>query len=446
MINFAGMELPLPMGNYRWLTVDEIKDLDLLSIDPDGDTCYILEVDLEYPREIHDRHNDYPLAARNRKIDETEVSPYNQAFLDRNEEQFKSSQKLCPDLYDKEKYVCSLKNLKLFLQQGMRLKGVRRVFCADQSPFLAPYIKFNSEKRLGSTSKFESDFFKLANNSIYGKTIESLRNRTNVDIVKEPGRAKKLTSKPQFKGFQILDEEITVVQSVKRSLTLNKPIACGFIVLENAKNIMGDFWYNTLKEIYDDKIKLILSDTDSFVYAVQTEDGYQDLYNIRDKMDLSGYDKSTPLGKFHDPSNKKVPGMFSDERPKEIIREVVALKPKMYSLLTKKLTCDQKSGNPDHDCTSGCVEGYSITAKGITKSAQRRITHEDYKSCLNFRETIDKTGTQMTVSNTIRAYGHKLYTISINKRGLSAYDDKKYICDDGISTLSHGNYNIPRRQ
>ena len=183
MVTSTGMELPLPTGNYQWLSVDEIKKLDLLSIDPDGDTCYILEVDLEYPREIHDRHNDYPLAAINRTIDETEVSPYNRAFLDRNEEKFKPSEKLCPDLYDKEEYVCSLKNLQLFLQQGMKLKGIRRVFSADQSPFLAPYIKFNSEKRLASTSKFESDFFKLANNSIYGKTIESLRGVTVLMLI-----------------------------------------------------------------------------------------------------------------------------------------------------------------------------------------------------------------------------------------------------------------------
>ena len=260
--------------------------------------------------------------------------------------------------------------------------------------------------------------------------------------MKELKKAKKLTSKPQFKGFQILDEDITVVQTVKRTLTLNKPIACGFVVLENAKNIMGDFWYNTLKPLYDEKIKLILSDTDSFVYAVQTDDGYQDLYDIRDKMDLSGYDKNTPLGKFHDPSNKKVPGMFSDERPREIIREVVALKPKMYSLLTKKLICDAKEETPGHTCRESCFGGNSITAKGITKSAQRLITHDDYKSCLNFRKSLESTGTQLTVCNTIRSYGHELYSVSINKRGLSAYDDKKYVCDDGVSTLSHGHYSL----
>ena len=336
-----GMELPLPTGNFQWLDRTEIEDLDILSIDPDGDKCYILEVDLDYPPFLHDWHNNYPLAVRSRLISESEISPYNQdqEFLKINNEKFKSTKKLTPDLHPKSKYVCSIRTLQLFIQQGLQLKRIHRVFSADQSNFLQPYIKFNSEKRLASATKFESDFFKLANNAVYGKFIESLRNRTNVEIVKDQRTAKKLTSKPQFKGFQMLDEEVAVVQSVKKTLKLNKPIACGFVVLENAKFIMGDFWFNTLKPMYGDRIKLLLSDTDSFIYGVETEDGYKDLHGIRHKMDLSGYDSSTCLGQFHDPANKKIPGMFSDERPLEIIQEVIALKPKMYSLLTQKLVC-----------------------------------------------------------------------------------------------------------
>ena len=312
---------------------------------------------------------------------------------------------------------------------------------ADQSRFLESYIKFNSEKRLAATSKFESDFFKLANNAIYGKFIESLRNRTDVSIVKDPSKARKLTSKPQFKGFQILDEDVVVVQSVKRKLVLNKPIACGFVVLENAKFIMGDFWYNTLKPMYGNKINLLLSDTDSFIYGVETEDGYEDLYNIRHKLDLSGYDKSTSLGKYHDPKNKKIPGMFSDERPTEIIKEVIALKPKMYSLLTQKLKCEHR-----HDrgkCSKDCLEKTSITAKGITKSAQRSISHENYRECLNFRDDPFNKGNTLTTIKSIRSFEHKIYSLSIRKRGLSAYDDKKYITYDGIRTLSYGHYKIP---
>ena len=152
-------------------------------------------------------------------------------------------------------------------------------------------------------------------------------------------------------------------------------------------------------------------------------------YAIRHKMDLSGYDQSTPLRKYHDPTNKKIPGMFSDERPSEII------KPKMYSLLTKKLICE-KHGMCDRSCTVGS----SIT--GITKAAQKCITHENYRECLEFRNDMTSKGNSMSTVRSIRSYGHNLYSISIRKRGLSAFDDKKFIKENGIETLSYGHFRI----
>ena len=429
------MSLKLPMKNFRWLNRNEIDSMNFIKIDPEGDTCYIMEVDLGYPEVIHDRHNDFPLAVESKVICENKLSPFNRQFLQRHKEKFKPSRKLCPDLVDKEHFVCSLKNLQLYLDQGLVLGKIHRVLAIDQSDFVTPYINFNSQKRQEAKSDFEKDFFKLANNSIYGKFIESLRNRTNVDIVRDEKTAKRLTSKPQFLGFHLLDEQTTVVQSVKRTVTLNKPIACGFIVLENAKHIMGNFWYNVLKPKYDDKIKLLLSDTDSFIYGVYTNDGYEDLYAMKDLMDLSGYIKNTPLEKFYDPQNKKVPGKFSDEKPTEIIREVIALKPKMYSVLSKKLIC-KGTNDSTHKCNYKCFNGHAVTAKGITKASQKLIRHEDYHRVLTSQSTT------MTKTKTIRSFNNKLYSIIVHKRGLSGFDDKKFILDDGICTLSYGHYSL----
>ena len=285
---------------------------------------------------------------------------------------------------------------------------------------------------------------------MYGKFIEGLRNRTDVHIVKDERKAKHLTSKPQFRAFQILDEDITIVQCTKRQLTLNKPIACGFTVLENSKYIMTNFWYNVLKPRYGSDIKLLLSDTDSFLYSVYTDDSYRDLYELRNHMDLASYDENTCLGKFKDMANKKVPGKFSDEKPTEIIKEVISLKPKMYSVLTEKLVCrkvheceeacfqDAVTCSKTHECVESCLIGHKVTAKGIARAAQKKISHEDY------REVLEKQSTTMTSSRSIRSFNHNLYSISINKRGLSSFDDKKYILDDGISTLSYGHYKISK--
>ena len=433
----AAMSMKLPIGNFRWLDEEEIAKFDVSAVDPDGEHCYILQVDLMYPSAIHDAHNDYPLAVEHKKIEEKDLSPYNKQFLSIHKEKFKSSKKLCPDLRDKYNYVCSIKNLQFFISQGLVLEKIHKVLVADQTNFLKPYIEFNSAKRLQATSKFESDFFKLCNNAIYGKTIEDLRKRSRVDIVKDPKKAKKLTSRPQFKGFHILDEHLTVVQSMKSKITLNKPIACGFMVLENAKHLMGSFWYTVLKPKYGGKIKLLLSDTDSFIYAAYTDDGYEDLYSIRQHMDLSGYSKDSS---FYDSTNKKVPGKFSDEKPKEIIRESINLKPKMYSLLTKKLECKEVEDDPKHECDSKCFIGHSATAKGVPESAKKFITHDHY------RNVLETHGTTVTSAKSIRSFGHNLYSIAIRKRGLSSFDDKKYILDNGIEMLSYGHYKLDSMQ
>ena len=432
----AGMMSKLPYGGFRWLETDEIDNLDIKTINSDGEICYILEVDLDYPKHLHDNHSDYPLAVEKKIITEDQISPVNQEFLKINKEKFRPSTKLVPDLHNKIKYVCSLRNLQLYLNKGLVLKKIHRVLVANQKNYMSSYIEFNSLKRQAAKTDFEKDFFKLLNNSVYGKFIESVRKRTNVEVVRDIKRAKKLTSKPQFIGFNILDKDVTLVQTTKKKIKLDKPLSSGFMVLENAKYIMYDFWYNTLKPKYGSKIKLLLSDTDSFIYGVYTEDAYKDLHDMRNLMDLSGYEKDTVLGKFSDKSNKKVPGKFSDEKPLEIIKEVVANKPKMYSIITKKIFCLTKDKIAHHLCDENCRNGHSATAKGVPRVAKQKIAHQDYKDVLL------TSGTSMVSAQSIRTINNSLYGIKTTNRGLSAYDDKKYILDDKICTLSYGHYKL----
>ena len=435
----ASMSQPLPTGNYRWLNQEEISSLDIMKLDPDADTCFILEVDLLYPESLHDSHNDFPLAVEKKAVNECQLSDFNRLCLKNEGEKFISSTKLCPDLTHKSNYTLSLRNLQLCVSQGLKLTHIHRVLAADQSRFLKSYIDFNSKKRQESKSKFSSDFFKLCNNAVYGKFIEDIRKRTKVAVIKDERKAEKAIARPQYKGFRVLDDEVTLVQSCKKVVTLNKPIGCGFIVLENAKCIMGSFWYNVLKPCYGDNLKLLLSDTDSFIYAVYTDDGYEDLSHLGDYMDLSGYSSKTILGKYHDSKNKKVPGKFSDERPNEIIKEVVALKPKMYSLKTKVLTCS-KQNDQKHVCTKACFVGQSATAKGVSRSAKKRISHMDYLSVL------ENKSSATCINRSIRSFNRTLYSIEVKKRSLFAYDDKKFILDNGVDTLSYGHYKIEQFQ
>ena len=429
----ASMSHPLPIGNFRWC--EDIENLNIMELDPDGDTCYILEVDLNYPENLHVSHSDYPLAVERKVVLESQLSDFNRSFLEKMNKKFLPTTKLCPDLTNKVKYVLSLRNLQLCISEGLVLERIHKVLMADQTCFLKPYIEFNSKKRLESKSKFSSDFFKLCNNAIYGKCIEDIRKRTNVSLVKGKRKAQKIIAKPQYQGFRVLDAEVTMVQTLKKVVHLNKPIACGFIVLENAKCIMGEFWYKVLKPRYGENLKLILSDTDSFIYSIYTVDGYQDLYNMREHMDLASYRKGTPLEKFLDTINKKVPGKFSDEKPTEILKEVVALKPKMYSVLTQVLECS-KVNEDNHSCSSSCRIGHTAIAKGISKAAKKKISHEDYRQVLS-------SGTvTMSENKSIRSFNRTLYSINVRKQALSSFDDKKFILENGIDTLSYGHFKL----
>ena len=109
-----------------------------------------------------------------------------------------NTEKLVLTLEDKEKYDVHYKNLQLYLSQGLRLKKVHRVIEFHEEPWMEPFIRMNTEFRKQAKSDFETDFYKLMNNSVFGKTMENLRNRVDVKIVRawEANKIRKLGSDP----------------------------------------------------------------------------------------------------------------------------------------------------------------------------------------------------------------------------------------------------------
>ena len=156
----------LPVGKFSWVTERWTKER-ILSLQDDALEGYIFEVDLSVLDEDHDKFNDYPLAPQTMVIDEAMLSPYQERFPDH---QKKASTKLTPNLFPKKKYVTHYRNLKFYLEQGMQLDAVHRVMKFDQSPWLAKFIDYNTAMRSMSTNSFGKDFFKLMNNSTFGKT------------------------------------------------------------------------------------------------------------------------------------------------------------------------------------------------------------------------------------------------------------------------------------
>ena len=169
------MSQSLPTSEFKWmknLTVDFVIDLLDKKRNPRVKKGYIFEVDLEYPTELWQQHNDYPLAPERVNIDGVE--------------------KLICHFKPRKNYVVHYRNLRQYLEMGMILTVVHKGISFNQSPWMEPYIRKNTELRKCAANSFEKDFFKLMNNSVFGKTIENIRKRQNIILVDDRIKALKL--------------------------------------------------------------------------------------------------------------------------------------------------------------------------------------------------------------------------------------------------------------
>ena len=183
----------LPYGGFKWLK--NVDEFDVMSISEKSPIGYFLEVDLEYPDELHELHNDYPLAPEKLAVSSDMLSKYCKKIADKYEIKVGDVKKLIPNLGKKTNYVVHYRNLQLYLSLGMKLTKIRRVLKCKQSDWMKNYTDFNTEKRINA-AVFKKDFFKLMTNSVYGKTMENLRKRINMRLVNNAENFFKHTSKP----------------------------------------------------------------------------------------------------------------------------------------------------------------------------------------------------------------------------------------------------------
>ena len=193
-------------------------------------------------------------------------------------------------------------------------------------------------------------------NSVFGKTMENLRKRVDIKLVKTDGsqneKLRKIVAKPIFKRRVKFSNELSAIHVNKTKLNLNKPIFVGFSVLDLSKYLMYDWYYNKLKTKYGEHCTLLYTDTDSLPVDIKTKDIYKDMSETKDEYDFSDYPKDHPL---YDETNKKVIGKLKDECAGAPIAEYVGLRPKLFSVLRAdeqtikkgkgvKKICNKKTG------------------------------------------------------------------------------------------------------
>ena len=120
------------------------------------------------------------------------LSTYSSSLTNNHE----TSEKLSPNLYDKTNYVVYYANLRLYLKHGLQLLKVHRILKFRPSAWINPYIDFNTAKRRAAKSSFLQAHYKNLNNMLFGKTMEILRKRMDLELVTNPTHAKKLIARP----------------------------------------------------------------------------------------------------------------------------------------------------------------------------------------------------------------------------------------------------------
>ena len=272
----------------------------------------------------------------------------------------------------------------------------------------------NTKFRKEAENEFEKDFFKLMNNSVFGKTMENVRKHKDIKLVTTEEKRIKLVSEPNYHTTKQFSENLLAIEMKKTKVKMNKPVYLGMSILDISKTLMYEFWYDYVKPKYKEKAKLCYMDTDSFVINIFTEDFFEDINNdIERWFDTSNYDKNDkrPL---QTGINKKVIGMFKDELGGKIMKEFCALRAKTYAYLM------------DDDIENKKAKG---TKKCIIK---RRIMFENYKDSLFNNNTILRS--QLRFKSDL----HNVYTEEVNKIALNSNDDKRLQTFDKVTTYPYG--------
>ena len=216
------MSQPLPTGGFKWVDVNrnEISELETRT-----DKGYVLEVDVSYPKELHNSHNDLPFMCERMEINGVE--------------------KLVPSLRDKKNYIIHIQALNQVLQHGLRPDRIHQAIKFNQSPWLKTYIDFNTQLRMATTNDFEKDFLKLMNNSVLEKTMENIRKHKNFKLVTTEEKYLRTVMRPNFKSGVLFGENLMGFQMEKINVVMNKLVYLGQAILDLSKIVMYEFHYDT---------------------------------------------------------------------------------------------------------------------------------------------------------------------------------------------------------
>ena len=196
------MSQPLPTGEFLWINCDGFDPENIVNVlSKNNKYGYLLEVDVKYPKKLHNLHNDIPFMCSKMKVGGVE--------------------KLIPNLYSKDKYVIHIRALKQALDHGLILEKIHRCIRFRQSPWMKEYIDFNTRLRTAAKNDFEKDFYKLMNNSVFGKTMENIHRHRDIKLVNNKEKYLKTVMKPNFKSGTLIGPDLMGCEMGKIKVVMN---------------------------------------------------------------------------------------------------------------------------------------------------------------------------------------------------------------------------------
>ena len=378
---------------YDSVLMNEIKE-DIFNTPDDNENGYFVECNLEHLAEIKEKTKNFPFCPYQTKADPHLFSGYMNSV---NQPNYKPTSKLMCDVTIKSKYMIHYRMFKFYLNQGMKVTKIHTIYKFKQSPWLGKYIDHNTQKRTVAKTNFEKDLYDLMNNAFFGKTMENVLDRTNLEFIdhSQIDQIIKRQSKLSFKGIVDHYSKFSVYKFDKEKTVFDKPIYLGFSVLELSKLLMYEFYYHTLEPYWQNKVQLHYMDTDSFILCFNANN--RELRNFlqenKDEFDFSELDKSH---EFYDPINKKVIGKMKIETsPVLVLDTFTALRSKSYSF------------------------SYNTIQKAKQKGIQKAPKCEEYQNSLFNSESSSSTNIS------IRSNLHNLTVEKQNKLALNPSDDKR---------------------
>ena len=399
----------LPIGEFEKLNFPEEYELeqiveDLGFIPDDNEYGFFIECDLLYPAEIKEKTKNFPFCPYQTKADPNLFSGY---MNNVNQPNYKPTSKLMCDVTNKSKYMIHYRMFKVYLNQGMKVTKIHTIYKFKQSPWLGKYIDHNTQKRTVAKTNFEKDLYKLMNNAFFGKTMENVRDRTNLEFIdhSQIDQIIKRQSKLSFKGIVDHYSKFSVYKFDKEKTVFDKPVYLGFSVLELSKLLMYEFYYHTLEPYWQNKVQLHYMDTDSFILSFNAN--LQELINfLQENKDEFDFSELHPSDELYDPINKKVIGKMKIETsPVLVLDTFTALRSKSYSF---------SYNNPNGtQCASGIIQ--KAKQKGIQKAPE----------CEEYQNSLFNSESSSSTNISIRSTLHNLTVEKQNKLALNPFDDKR---------------------